>query len=351
MLNLGGGCARVRSGGGPRAAPPALRGGLALAPRAAARAARRRRRARARARARAGRRLVRAARAISPSSAASSWPRRRCKALSELPGELDATLYHDRFDPRVRSTRLLLASLAASGRVKVRERLLSDSPEELDRFGIASSNTVVLELGTRFETVERPLEGALYEALYRLRSRSNGVIGVLRGEGEGDVSSDAELGFSGLAAALSTEGYQVRSPRHGFARRDPRGRRRGAAAGAPARAAAGVARDASSATSNGAVACVALLEPGVQSGIEAVLDRWGIRAADGVIVDPASGAPLRRGPGHRPDRLQLRVAPGHARPERQPHDVLRRRATARAAQHRARRTACGAWCSRARAPG
>ena len=34
------------------------------------------------------------------------------KALAELPGELTATLYHDRFDPRARNTRLLLASLA-----------------------------------------------------------------------------------------------------------------------------------------------------------------------------------------------------------------------------------------------
>jgi len=210
------------------------------------------------------------------------------KALGELPGELTATLYYDRFDPRARHTRLLLASLAESGRVQVRERLLSDMPEELDRFGVAGSNTVVLELGSRFETVERPLEATLYEALYRLRSRSNGVIGVLRGEGEGDVSSDAELGFSGLAAALATEGYRVRSLVTASLAEIPAdldavlllGPRRALLPESVATLERYLERGGR---------LLALLEPDAQSGIEALLDRWGIQAPEGVIVDPASG--------------------------------------------------------------
>ena len=210
------------------------------------------------------------------------------KALAELPGELTATLYHDRFDPRARHTRLLLESLAESGPVKVRERLLSDAPEDLDRFGIASSNTVVLVLDSRFETVERPLEASLYEALYRLRSRSHGVIGVLRGEGEGDVSSDAELGFSGLAAALGTEGYQVRSLVTASLAEIPTdidallllGPRRALLPESVAAIERYLARGGR---------LYALLEPGAQSGVEALLRRWGIQAPDGVIVDPNSG--------------------------------------------------------------
>ncbi len=211
------------------------------------------------------------------------------KALAELPGELTATLYYDRFDPRARHTRLLLASLAESGPVKVRERLLESVPEEQERFGIAASNTVVLELGSLFVTVERPLEATLYEALYRMRSQSNGVIGVLRGEGEGDVSSDGELGFSGLATALATEGYQVRSLVTASLAEIPADLDAVLLLG-PQRALLpeSVAMLERYLERGGRL--VVLLEPGAQSGIEPLLDRWGIQAPDGVIVDPASGA-------------------------------------------------------------
>ena len=221
--------------------------------------------------------------------------------------------------------------------MKVRERLLSDAPEELDRFGIAGSNTVVLELGSRFETVERPLEATLYEALYRLRSRSNGVIGVLRGEGEGDVSSDAELGFSGLAAALATEGYQVR-----IAWSRPRSPRfpptsTPCCCWVPRRALLPESVAALERYLERGGRLVALLEPGAQSGIEALLDALGHPGAGRGDRRPGLGSLERRGARHRPDRLQLRVASAHARPEPRPHDVLRRRAAARAAQRGLRR--------------
>jgi hypothetical protein len=211
------------------------------------------------------------------------------KALAELPGELDATLYYDRFDPRARQTRLLLASLAEAGPVKVAEKLLSDTPQEQERYGVAASNSVVLQLGSRFETVERPLESTLYEALYRLRSQHNGVLGVLRGEGEGDVGSDAELGFSGLATALATEGYRLRSLVTASLEEIPEDVTAVLVLG-PRRALlpASVAMLERYLERGGRL--VALLEPGAQSGLEALLERWGIQAPDGVIVDPASGA-------------------------------------------------------------
>ena len=56
--------------------------------------------------------------------------------------------------------------------MQVRERRSRRCPRSVERYEVASSNTVVLELGARFEIVERPLEGTLYEALYRLRSQS-----------------------------------------------------------------------------------------------------------------------------------------------------------------------------------
>ncbi|MCX5739005.1 MAG: hypothetical protein NTZ61_11020, partial [Proteobacteria bacterium] len=76
------------------------------------------------------------------------------EALAKLPAPLIATLYVDAGDNRARSTRLLLGTLAeaGAGRVTVRERSLVESPEDVARYQIASSNTVVLAMGERAET-------------------------------------------------------------------------------------------------------------------------------------------------------------------------------------------------------
>ena len=230
------------------------------------------------------------------------------KVLAELPGDLTATLYHDRFDPRARNTRLLLASLAEAGPLTVRERLLADEPEDADRYGIAASNTVVLTLGSRFETVERPLEATLYEALYRLRSRSNGVIGVLRGEGEGDVSSEAELGFAGLAAALATEGYALHSLVSSSLAEVPADIDVILLLG-PRRAMLPESLAALERYLERGGRLVALLEPGVQSGIEPLLARWGIDTPAGVIIDPASGGAVGGDPGVDPIAFNYETHP------------------------------------------
>jgi ABC-type uncharacterized transport system involved in gliding motility auxiliary subunit len=221
------------------------------------------------------------------------------QALAELPEPLSATLYHDRFDPRARGTRLLLESLAREGPVQVRARLIADAPDEVDHFGIASSNTVVLELGQRFETIERPLETTLYEGLSRLRSRVNGVIGVLRGEGEGDVSSEGELGFSGLAAALASEGYQLRSLVTASLREIPEDVD-AVLLLAPQRALLPTSIEALERYLERGGRVVALLEPGAESGAEPLLARWGIEPLAGVIIDPASGEVSEGVPGVAP---------------------------------------------------
>jgi hypothetical protein len=211
------------------------------------------------------------------------------KALEELPGPVEATLYHDAFDPRTRRTRLLLERLAQAGPVEVRERLIDDAPEETDRYGIGTSNSVVLELGDRFATVERPTEGTLYEALYRLRSLQSGVLTLLRGEGQGDPQRGDELGYSGLAAALDTEGYRLRSvvsagmtevpeDTDAVLLISPRRRLREGSIEAIRRYLERGGR------------LVALLEPGVESGVEELLADYGIETPNTVLIDPASGA-------------------------------------------------------------
>ena len=131
-------------------------------------------------------------------------------ALADLPCPLTASLYYEDFDPRIRSTRLLLRTMAQTGGLHFDERRLDDHPDEENRYAIGTSNTIVFRCGDEFQTVERPTEGAIYEALYRFRSLQSRTLYVSRGAGEGDLERTDALGFSGLSQALVTEGYRLR---------------------------------------------------------------------------------------------------------------------------------------------
>jgi ABC-type uncharacterized transport system len=219
------------------------------------------------------------------------------ETLSELcgAGELDALLFGDDYDPRRRSTRLLLQTLASNSCLAFEARRLGDDPGEEDRYGVGTSNTVVLRYRApgkpeRVELIERPTEGALFEAFSLLTERDGGVLWIARGAGEGNVESGAPTGYSGLASALVTEGYQL----HQFV---------GAAITAipddvaavlwiaPERTLPAETLGALDAYLARGGRLVALLEPGPAAGLEQVLGRYGIEPAGGVVVDPAS-API-----------------------------------------------------------
>jgi len=222
------------------------------------------------------------------------------EAARALP-ELRMTLYHDPQDPRIRRTRLRLAALAreAGGRAELREQDLTLLAEEDDEFG-APSNGVVLESGDRFEVVPRPTEGALFEALGRLRQR--GAAPVLYwsvGAGEGDPERTDAGGYSGLAEALHTEGYRVRTFSSAFATAVPADAAalifvapqrplRTEALGAVRRYLAGGGR------------LLAFLEPGRESGLETLLAAYGLESPDALLVDPASGPVEGEPPGLAP---------------------------------------------------
>jgi hypothetical protein len=207
------------------------------------------------------------------------------KALRELPEKITATFYYDPFDPRVRRTRLLLTRIAEEGPMSVRERILDDHPDEADLFEVGTSNTVVLRLGDRFETVERPTEGTIYEALYRLRSAEGGIVTALRGEGEGDLLRSNEVGYAGLAAALATEGYDLRIATAAAMAEIPKATDVLLVI-SPRRLLRNEAIEAIRRYLDGGGSLVALLEPGVRSGIEELLAEFGISSPDAVVVDP-----------------------------------------------------------------
>ena len=241
----------------------------------------------------------------------------------------------------MRSTRILLKKISGESGARVRERFLEEASDEADRYDVASSNTVVMSLGDRFETVERPSEGSLWEALQRLSNPQSRVIYVARGAGEGDFLRSDDAGYSGLAAALQTEGYVVRDLVTPAMKEVPED----AAAlllVSPRRPLRAESLDAIRRYLDRGGALVAFLEPGVHSGIERLLEERGFALPDGVIIDPASGPVEGAPPGvnpiaytYDPDHPVVRnlgpnkmtffltARPAHAARKPRPDDVLR----------------------------
>ncbi|MDJ0866451.1 MAG: Gldg family protein [Myxococcota bacterium] len=220
-------------------------------------------------------------------------------ALAALPGPVDATLYHDTYDTRTRSTRLLLKTLARAGDVTVHQRVLDEAPDEAERYDVTRSNTVVLAVDGRFETVERPTEGSLFEALQRLHQDGDRVVYVARGEGEGSLGEWGQTGYTGLGAALETEGFMLREIVTAAATEIPEDADVLLFV-APRRGLREPFLAALERYLEGGGRMVALLEPGVVSGLEELLGRWGFGLPDAVVVDPASGPVEGDPPGVNP---------------------------------------------------
>jgi len=215
------------------------------------------------------------------------------EALAALPGPLDMTLYHLEGDPRIRSTRLLLEELARHAEVvELRIRRLDQAPEEEDRYGIGSSNSVVLRSGDRWELVARPTEGALFEALSQLGVDRQKILYATVGAGEGDLERRGPLGYSGLRSALETEGYELRPlPSALMAEVPPDAD--AVILLSPERPLRSQALDALRAyLEERAGHLVVFLDPeksSVRSGVEALVADFGLRSPEAIIVDPTSG--------------------------------------------------------------
>jgi hypothetical protein len=219
--------------------------------------------------------------------------------LASLPERLRATLFCNQGDPRCRSARILLETLAEYGPLDIVRADLDEATEAADRFGVASSNSVVFELEDRFETVERPSEGALYEALQRLQVEPEGILYVTRGEGEGDLSRTDNVGYSGLAIQLQTEGFRLRDLVLASVDEIPQD----AAAVvvlSPDRPIRAVALEALDRYLSQGGRLVAFLDPGRTTGLEELLSGWGFGLPDQLVVDPAAGPVEGDAPGVNP---------------------------------------------------
>lgn len=216
-------------------------------------------------------------------------------ATTELLAELEpgdgarATLYFDAGDPRIRHTRLLLEEMAEGHALEVRERDLELFPRDADRYGIGSSNSVVLELDQRWTLVDRPTEGGLYEGLSHLARPVDRILYASTGAGEGDLERFDEGGFSGLRAALETEGYELRPLPLAVIDRVPDDAS-ALLVIAPERPLPKTGQAALRAYLASGGRLVAFVGDEAQPSFEAILAEQGLQPLEGWVIDPVSGA-------------------------------------------------------------
>jgi ABC-type uncharacterized transport system involved in gliding motility auxiliary subunit len=116
------------------------------------------------------------------------------------------------------------------------------------------------------------------------------VLYVAAGTGEGNLAQSDDAGFSGYRAALETEGYRVRALPTAVVPTIPEDAD-GVVIVAPQRrmtdaALAGLREYLNERGGR----LIAFLEPGSESGLEAILAEFGLTSPDAIVIDPASGA-------------------------------------------------------------
>jgi hypothetical protein len=209
------------------------------------------------------------------------------KALAHLEGPVTLSLFYDPGDPRIRRTRLLLEEIMRGRPTRIHVLSIDESPDAEDRFAIGSSNTVIVEHGGDWVRVERPTEGALFEAFAQLGRRGETILYIATGSGEGDINDGSASGFSGLAVGFQTEGFDVRPLPSAVMSEIPEDADLVVAIG-PQR---NMRSDALAALrrylENGGSLLV-FIEPGIQSGLEELLAGFGLQSPNALVIDPIS---------------------------------------------------------------
>jgi len=209
------------------------------------------------------------------------------EALAELAGPVTLTIYRDPGDPRIRRTRLLLGAIAQGRDVSITTRMLEDFPDDEDRYGIGSSNSVVVQNDENWALVDRPTEGALFEAFTRLGRKAELVLYITTGTGEGNIQLDSDTGFSGLAVGFQTEGFDVRVLASAVMSEIPHDADLVVVLG-PQRVMRSDAVEALTRYVEQGGSLLAFIEPGVTSGLETLLEHFGMDSPDALVVDPVS---------------------------------------------------------------
>ena len=212
--------------------------------------------------------------------------------LDRLCEPIEILHFSEPADPRARHTARWLEALAEHERIDVRSLDLAQAPPEAHHYSVVGSNRLVLVRPSapgRVEHVASPGDGTLFEALGRICADPSDTLLWLAGEGEGDPEDAGPGGYTGLAAALESEGVAWRRAFAAGLERVP-DRVSGVLVVAPERPLPAGAVDALDHYLARGGRLVALLEPQRDSGLEPLLERWGIASPPERVVDPPPGA-------------------------------------------------------------
>ena len=133
--------------------------------------------------------------------------------LDSLPADqtVEALAFYQRHDPAYDVTEAQLLSFHEHNE-RFTYRML-DPEEHLDlvrQFGVTLARTIVVRHGEQFSLVLQPRESGLINAVYRLISGEQPVLGYVLGHGEHLLDSDEMPGYSSADLALVEQGYLVR---------------------------------------------------------------------------------------------------------------------------------------------
>ncbi len=121
----------------------------------------------------------------------------------------------------------------------------------------------------------------------RLGRRGKANLYITTGTGEGNIDSGNDTGFSGFAVGLQTEGFEVKQLPSAVMSAIPADAD-AVIVIAPERRMRRQALDALERYLDGGGTLIAFIEPGVESGLEALLAGYGMTSPDALVIDPTS---------------------------------------------------------------
>ncbi len=119
--------------------------------------------------------------------------------------------FFQRLDPYRQSVAVLLGACRdRTSRLQYHLHDLDRDLELVKEYGVTVAGTVVVEMGRNRRELVLPDESALINAVFRLATGSRPVVYHLLGHGEHRLDSDERGGYSGYAALLQAQGYELR---------------------------------------------------------------------------------------------------------------------------------------------
>ena len=182
---------------------------------------------------------------------------------------------------------LLAAYGSASEKLEIRRLAEREAPPEALPLLEILEHTVLACRGGRCEAVGFPSEENITTALLRLLQQEQRVVYFLLGHGEVDLASESPHGYSGLAGSLAQEGFI------------PRGWIGPAHDGLPSNASLIIiAAPERNLLPRELVALgryldrggrlLVLLEPGIETNLDGLLETWGFELPAGIVADRAT---------------------------------------------------------------